>query len=271
MHEPSLSQRRARFGCLLGTLRPSRLQIRCTRFGSRASPPSAAALSPFDIRSAHTPAPDPRSAPSEPAPGPFAWARTDGSCAAGSAPGTLVVPRRPACPVRALPLHAAVLTAPAVVGVLADRQLPARILDARAACQLHFCFSQLAHDLLSTVSPRKESQRPVAHGQNHCQRGRDDECLAARSGTGVAEITLGQACSAPSNRVVRTRMLRGVGGGRSDPPAYPIRQAAHTDACRLQVRQWTPKVLRGGLHSEKHADSDHHHDRDAQHHPNGGP
>jgi len=62
----------------------------------------------------------------------------------------------------------------------------------------------------------------MAHGQNHCQRGRDDERLAARSGTGVAEITLGQACSAPSNRVVRTRMLRGVRGGRSDPPAYPI-------------------------------------------------
>ena len=63
----------------------------------------------------------------------------------------------------------------------------------------------------------------MANGQNHCQRGRDDERLAARSGTGVAEITLGQGCSTPSNRVVRTRMLRGVGGGRSDPPAYPIR------------------------------------------------
>jgi len=30
---------------------------------------------------------------------------------------------------------------------------------------------------------------------------------------------------APSNRAVRTRMLRGVAGGRSDPPAYPIRPA----------------------------------------------
>jgi group II intron reverse transcriptase/maturase len=78
------------------------------------------------------------------------------------------------------------------------------------------------------LPPRKESQRPLAHGQNHCQRGRDDECLAARSGTGVAEITLGQACTAPSNRVVRTRMLRGVGGGRSDPPAYPILPATQS-------------------------------------------
>ena len=74
------------------------------------------------------------------------------------------------------------------------------------------------------LPPRKESQRSVAHGQNRCQRGRGDERLAARSGTGVAEITLGQACSAPSNRVVQTRMLRGVGGGRSDLPAYPIRR-----------------------------------------------
>ena len=37
-------------------------------------------------------------------------------------------------------------------------------------------------------------------------------------------LALGQACSAPSNRVVQTRMLRGVGGGRSDLPAYPIRR-----------------------------------------------
>ena len=78
------------------------------------------------------------------------------------------------------------------------------------------------HSTPTGLPPRKESKRPVAHGQNHCQRGRDDERLAARSGTAVAEITLGQACSAPSNRVVQTRMLRGVGGGRSNPPAYPI-------------------------------------------------
>ena len=62
------------------------------------------------------------------------------------------------------------------------------------------------------LAPRKESPSPVAHGQDHCQRGQDDKRLAARSGTDVAEIALAQACSAPSNRVVRTRMLRGVGG-----------------------------------------------------------
>ena len=91
------------------------------------------------------------------------------------------------------------------------------------------------------LPPRKESQRPVAHGQNHCQRGRDDERLAARSGTGVAEITLGQACSAPSNRVVQTRMLRGVGGGRSDPPAYPIRPIASQT---LELLPWAPQSAR---------------------------
>lgn len=89
--------------------------------------------------------------------------------------------------------------------------------------------------------------RPVAHGQNHCQRGRDDERLAARSGTGVAEITLGQACSAPSNRVVRTRMLRGVEGGRSDPPAYPILHA-FTSCAWWNSRCGSHTVaIRGGL------------------------
>jgi hypothetical protein len=84
------------------------------------------------------------------------------------------------------------------------------------------------------LPPRKESPRPVAHGHYHCQRGRDDERLAARSGTGVAEITLAHACSAPSNRVVRTRMLRGVGGSRSNPPAYPILAAAYSNLLRIQ-------------------------------------
>ena len=72
-------------------------------------------------------------------------------------------------------------------------------------------------------------------------RVQDDERLAARSGTGVAEITLGQACSAPSNRVVQTRMLRGVGGGRSNLPAYPIRPIASQT---LELLPWAPQSAR---------------------------
>lgn len=73
-----------------------------------------------------------------------------------------------------------------------------------------------------------ESPRPVAYSQDRCHRGRDDERLAARSGSGVAEVTLAQASSAPSKRVVPTRMLRGVRGGRSDPPAYPIERSLYS-------------------------------------------
>lgn len=36
--------------------------------------------------------------------------------------------------------------------------------------------------------------------------------------SGQVEIPLGQICSLSSNRVVRTRTLRGVGAGRGNPP-----------------------------------------------------
>ena len=65
---------------------------------------------------------------------------------------------------------------------------------------------------------RKESQGPWHMAKTIAQRGRDDERLAARSGTGVADITRSSG-AAPSNREVRTRMLRGVGwGGAICPP-----------------------------------------------------
>ena len=40
--------------------------------------------------------------------------------------------------------------------------------------------------------------------------------------TDSCEDSLGATCSPSSNRLVRTRMLGGVGAGRGNPPGYPI-------------------------------------------------
>jgi hypothetical protein len=78
---------------------------------------------------------------------------------------------------------------------------------------------------------------PLAHGQNHRQRRRDDQRLVARARITLAEISLGRACSASSNRVVRTRTLRGVGAGRGNPPGYPIRRSEVSySSTQIEVR-----------------------------------
>jgi hypothetical protein len=62
----------------------------------------------------------------------------------------------------------------------------------------------------------------VAHGENHCQWRWDEECLARTSRTYKSEESMGGTCSASSNRLVRTRMLGGVGRMVSDGHPYPI-------------------------------------------------
>ncbi len=74
----------------------------------------------------------------------------------------------------------------------------------------------------SSDPSRTQSQRLLAHGQNHCQRRRADQRLACRTRTAQHEDLLGPACSASSNRLVRTRTLRGVGRAVSDDRPYPI-------------------------------------------------
>src|SRR6056297_863482 len=69
---------------------------------------------------------------------------------------------------------------------------------------------------------RSESQRPLAHGQDHCQWGRDDERLVARARDVEPQITLGGTCSASPNRLVRTRLLGGVGRASRKGRPYPI-------------------------------------------------
>jgi hypothetical protein len=71
-------------------------------------------------------------------------------------------------------------------------------------------------------STREESQGALAYGENHCQWCRDDECLVRVSGRGESEESLGESCFSSSNRLVRTRMLGGVGRVLGDGHPYPI-------------------------------------------------
>ena len=70
--------------------------------------------------------------------------------------------------------------------------------------------------------PRSQPQGPLAHGQDHCQRRRADQCVACRTGTDQHEDPVGRACSATSNRLMRTRMSGGVGRVTGDGGPYPI-------------------------------------------------
>jgi len=95
------------------------------------------------------------------------------------------------------------------------------------------------------LPPCEESQGAMAHGEDHCQRCRDDERLAACPGTGIA----GPTGSASSNRLVRTRTLRGVGAGRGNPPGYPIRLRHQTCQPQLShvavpLRAWLTRMRR---------------------------
>ena len=68
----------------------------------------------------------------------------------------------------------------------------------------------------------EESQGALAHGENHRQWCRDDECLVRAAGRGESEESLGESCSSSSNRLVRTRMLGGVGRAAREGRPYPI-------------------------------------------------
>ena len=70
--------------------------------------------------------------------------------------------------------------------------------------------------------PRSQSQGLLAHAQDHCQRRGAEQCVACRTRTAQHEDSLGTACSTSRNRLVRTRMLGGVGRVTSDGGPYPI-------------------------------------------------
>ena len=84
----------------------------------------------------------------------------------------------------------------------------------------------------SSDPPCEESQGALAHGENHRQWCRDDECLVIVSGRGESEESLGESCSSSSNRLVRTRTLGGVGRVLGDGHPYPISSQFY----RIEVR-----------------------------------
>ena len=92
--------------------------------------------------------------------------------------------------------------------------------------------------------PRTPSPRLLAHGQDHCQWRGTDQRVACRTGTAKHEDTLGRACSASSNRLVRTRMLGGVGRAVSDgrPSSLPDYVLAGVEAreCRYSGAKSAP-------------------------------
>jgi len=51
--------------------------------------------------------------------------------------------------------------------------------------------------------------------------------VVRKAGLGLSQVRMGQTCSTSTNRLVRTRMLGGVGGGASNGPAYPIGNSNH--------------------------------------------
>lgn len=58
---------------------------------------------------------------------------------------------------------------------------------------------------------------PHGHGQQ----------VVLEPGLGESQVRVEQACPTSANRLVRTRMLGGVGGGVSNDPAYPIGLLSH--------------------------------------------
>ncbi len=68
------------------------------------------------------------------------------------------------------------------------------------------------HQPQSLLASRQDVRWP--HG--------NDQTVVVGPRTCVSQIPLERACSSATNRLVRTRMLGGVGAGRGNPSGYPI-------------------------------------------------
>ena len=69
---------------------------------------------------------------------------------------------------------------------------------------------------------RDQSQELLASLENAGTAIRDAQQMAAGTGTAFAQTTLVRPCSASRNRLVRIRMLGGVGRVTGDGGPYPI-------------------------------------------------
>ena len=67
-----------------------------------------------------------------------------------------------------------------------------------------------------------EQQRPVVYVEVYERSTRDAQHISCLGRTGEFVRNLEQACSQQSNRLMRTRMLGGVGGVRRNPAPIPI-------------------------------------------------
>jgi hypothetical protein len=104
------------------------------------------------------------------------------------------------------------------------------------------CFDRIQHDvLMSRVARKVRDKRLLRLIGRYLRAGvmvnglvqdvgwsyGNDQTVAVGPGTCVSQISLERACSSATNRLVRTRMLGGVGAGRGNPPGYPIWRTRH--------------------------------------------
>src|SRR4030067_2220388 len=71
-----------------------------------------------------------------------------------------------------------------------------------------------------------QQQRPVAHVPHGSDAYRHHRGIPTETRTGESRRPLAQVCSQAANRLVRTRMLGGVGGVRSNAAPIPIVEGA---------------------------------------------
>ncbi len=69
--------------------------------------------------------------------------------------------------------------------------------------------------------PRSQPERLLAFIQNAGRSCRYDKTVAPPPGTCVSQIPVGRPCSSSPNRLMRTRMSGGVGGGSRKAIPYP--------------------------------------------------
>ncbi len=91
-------------------------------------------------------------------------------------------------------------------------------------CKAGTCFGSALLDRSSSPGgqPNEEPTSLLAYSQDHRQWCRYGQRMAGRTRTHLPQSNLGRTCSDWSNRLVRTRMLIGVGRTVSNGRPYPI-------------------------------------------------
>ncbi len=108
-----------------------------------------------------------------------------------------------------------------------------------------------------SLQSRQQSQRTLAISQEPCPFHGNDRYMADRPRTLQSIRTLERACSRETNRLVRIRMLGGVGGSRSNAGPFPIplfcaipRASRFRSIGHSNLRSLLPGVSRSVIQSE---------------------